>query len=72
MKKSRRERTKCHALLLLYISWLLQKITPKISFRFYEFIVDEASQAKSVVILEIQASGHTPVQFDGTEFIRIG
>lgn len=50
-------------------SWLLQKITPKIGFRFFEF---DAADETSVVILEIQAASHTPVQFDGAEFIRIG
>lgn len=50
-------------------SWLLQKITPKIAFRFFEF---DAVDETSVVILEIQAASHTPVQFDGAEFIRIG
>ncbi|WP_027858411.1 RNA-binding domain-containing protein [Marinobacterium jannaschii] len=49
-------------------SWLLQKITPKIEFYFYEFEVNDLN----VVILEVQAASHTPVQFDGTEFIRVG
>lgn len=49
-------------------SWLLQKTAPKIHFRFYEFDVSE----HGVVILEIQAASHTPVQFDGTEYIRVG
>ena len=50
-------------------SWLLQKIAPKINFRFYEFF---SAEKKFVVILEIQAATNTPVQFDGTEYIRIG
>lgn len=50
-------------------SWLLQKISPKIHFRFFEF---EAINESPVVILEIQAASHTPVQFDGVEFIRVG
>ncbi len=50
-------------------SWLLQKLAPKIHFRFYEFI---ANNEKPVVILEIQAASHTPVQFSGVEFIRVG
>lgn len=50
-------------------SWLLQKISPKIHFQFYEF---HYVNGLPVVILEIQAASHTPVQFDGTEFIRIG
>lgn len=50
-------------------SWLLQKTAPKIHFRFYEFA---ANDDLPVVILEIQAASHTPVQFDSTEFIRVG
>lgn len=50
-------------------SWLLQKTAPKIDFRFYEFMV---ADEYPVVILEIQAATHTPVQFDGTEYIRVG
>ncbi len=50
-------------------SWLLQKCNPKIDFRFYEFVADNALP---VVILEMQAAAHTPVQFDGTEYIRVG
>ncbi len=50
-------------------SWLLQKIAPKIHFRFYEFT---ANNQQPVVILEVQAASHTPVQFEGTEYIRVG
>lgn len=50
-------------------SWLLQKISPKIHFRFFEFVADND---QAVVIMEIQAASHTPVQFDGVEFIRVG
>jgi ATP-dependent DNA helicase RecG len=50
-------------------SWLLQKIAPKINFRFYEFLSDDD---KEVVILEIQAATNTPVQFDSSEYIRVG
>ena len=50
-------------------SWLLQKTKPKIHFRFFEF---DASNELPVVILEIQAATHTPVQFDGVEYIRVG
>ncbi|MCJ8311733.1 MAG: transcriptional regulator [Pseudomonadales bacterium] len=44
-------------------------MTPKIDFRFYEF---ETNQNIPIVILEIQAATHTPVQFDGKEHIRVG
>ncbi|MGO3693940.1 AlbA family DNA-binding domain-containing protein, partial [Marinobacter sp.] len=50
-------------------SWLLQKTVPKIHFRFFEFV---AANEQPAVILEIQAAAHTPVQFDGIEFIRVG
>lgn len=50
-------------------SWLLQKTAPKIHFRFYEFT---ANNDQAVVILEVQAASHTPVQFEGTEYIRVG
>jgi predicted HTH transcriptional regulator len=50
-------------------SWLLQKISPKIHFRFFEFA---SANELSVVILEIQAAASNPVQFEGVEFIRVG
>ena len=50
-------------------SWLLQKTSPKIHFQFYEF---ETGDGLPVVILEIQAASHTPIRFDGTEYIRVG
>lgn len=58
-------------------SWLLQKINPKIAFRFYDFLADatasdDGSDTRHIVILEVQAAAHVPVQFDGAEFIRIG
>jgi|CXWL01.1.fsa_nt_gi predicted HTH transcriptional regulator len=49
-------------------NWLLQKITPKIHFQFLEFNVED----DAFVILEISAANHTPVQFDGVEYIRVG
>ena len=50
-------------------SWLLQKTAPKIHFHFYEF---KSGDGLPIVILEIQAASHTPVQFDGVEYIRVG
>ncbi|MBD2857872.1 putative DNA binding domain-containing protein [Spongiibacter sp. KMU-158] len=50
-------------------SWLLQKISPKIHFRLFEF---DSLNELPVVILEIQAAANNPVQFEGVEFIRIG
>ncbi|WP_371194207.1 ATP-binding protein [Glaciecola sp. SC05] len=50
-------------------SWLLQKTAPKIHFQFCEFTnIDNIP----VVVLEIQAASHVPVQFDGIEYIRVG
>lgn len=48
--------------------WLVRMLTPRLDLRFY--VLDHAD--KSVVILEIPAALHTPVQFSGAEFIRIG
>lgn len=48
--------------------WLVRQLTPRLDLRFYEL---ERAQGR-VVILEIPAALHTPVQFSGTEFIRIG
>ena len=49
-------------------SWLLQKLAPRIHFSFQTIQCNE----KPVVILEIAKASHTPVQFNSTEFIRVG
>ena len=49
-------------------SWLLRLLSPKINFRFYALQAED----KPVVLLEIGAAFRHPVQFKGTEFIRIG
>ncbi|GAB6194455.1 hypothetical protein JCM39068_42080 [Desulfocastanea catecholica] len=49
-------------------NWLLRLLSPKINFRFYPFLVDE----KPIVLLEIGAAFRHPVQFKGTEYIRVG
>ncbi|MBE0586402.1 MAG: putative DNA binding domain-containing protein [Desulfofustis sp.] len=49
-------------------SWLLRLLLPKINFRFYAF----QTENKPVVLLEIGAAFRHPVQFKGTEFIRVG
>lgn len=49
-------------------SWLLHLLSPKINFRFYRF----QAEGKPVVLLEISAAFRHPVQFKGTEFIRVG
>jgi predicted HTH transcriptional regulator len=48
--------------------WLVRLLSPRLDIRFYSFLSD----GKPVVILEIPAALHTPVQFSGTEFIRVG
>lgn len=52
-------------------NWLLQKLSPRINFRFYEFMAGPQDDVP-VVIIEIQPASHHPVQFDGVEYIRSG
>src|SRR3990167_1726605 len=49
-------------------NWLLRLLTPKIDFCFHSLSVNEAT----VILLEIQAAFHQPVQFKQTEYIRVG
>ena len=49
-------------------NWLLRSLSPKINFRFYVLPIE----GKQVVLLEINAAFRHPVQFNGTEFIRVG
>lgn len=49
-------------------SWVLRLLTPKIDFKIHEFDVN----GKKVVLAEIPAAQHHPVQFQGNEFIRVG
>lgn len=49
-------------------NWLLRLLSPKQYFRFYEFEMDK----KKIVILEIERASHRPIQFKGTEYIRVG
>lgn len=49
-------------------NWLLRLLSPKQYFRFYEFEMDK----KRMVILEIERASHRPIQFKGTEYIRVG
>lgn len=48
--------------------WLVRMLTPRLDLRFWQF----QSAGLPVVILEVPAALHTPVQFAGKEFIRIG
>jgi predicted HTH transcriptional regulator len=49
-------------------NWLLRLLSPKINFRFHSFSVEK----KPLVLLEIGAAFRHPVQFKGTEYIRVG
>ena len=48
--------------------WLVRMLTPRLDLRFWQF----QSAGLPVVILQVPAALHTPVQFSGREFIRIG
>lgn len=48
--------------------WLVRMLTPRLDLRFYSF----ESAGQLVVLLEIPAALHTPVQFAGTEYLRVG
>jgi predicted HTH transcriptional regulator len=49
-------------------NWVLKLLTPKIDFKVHEFEID----GKLMVVLEIPPAQHTPVQFQGIEYLRIG
>ena len=49
-------------------NWLLRLLSPKIHFRFYTFEME----GSSLVLLEIGRAFRHPVQFQNTEFIRVG
>ena len=49
-------------------NWLLRLLMPKINFRFFELVIDELP----VVLLEVGAAFRHPVQFKGTEYLRVG
>jgi ATP-dependent DNA helicase RecG len=49
-------------------NWLLQLLSPKINFRFFEVVTDD----KPLVILEIERAIRQPTQFQGQEYIRVG
>lgn len=49
-------------------SWLLRLLKPKLHFQFHSIHVD----GKTIVLLEIPRAPHSPVQFQGQEFIRVG
>lgn len=49
-------------------NWLLRLLSPKVEFWFHEVEVD----GKRIVLLEIERAARQPVQFEGTEYIRVG
>lgn len=49
-------------------NWLLRVLNPKIDFSFNSLIVE----GKPVVLLEVPRAYQSPVQFKGTEYIRVG
>ncbi|HEX4638989.1 MAG TPA: ATP-binding protein [Chthoniobacterales bacterium] len=49
-------------------NWLLRLLTPRIYFRFYEFTCEN----QPIALLEIPRAIGRPVQFEGTEFVRVG
>lgn len=50
------------------VPWLTRLLSPQINFTFQSETVD----GHAIVLLEIDAASHRPVQFQGTEFIRVG
>lgn len=49
-------------------NWLLRLLSPRVSFRFHEFL----HEGKPIVLLEIPRAPGRPVQFQGSEFVRVG
>lgn len=49
-------------------SWLLRQLAPKIEFRFLRVVINDMK----FVLLEIDRAFRHPVQFSGTEYLRIG
>lgn len=49
-------------------NWLLQRLSPRLYFRFYELVVDE----KPIVLLEIDPAYGHPVRFSNEAYIRVG
>jgi len=49
-------------------NWLLKSLTPKIDFSFHSLSID----GTPLILLEIPRATQSPVQFKGTEYIRVG
>lgn len=49
-------------------NWLLQRLSPRINFRFFSFEID----GHTLVLLEIAPAFRSPVRFSGVAYIRVG
>jgi len=49
-------------------NWLSTQLSPGIEFRWYEVLY----RGFTLVVMVIPAASHTPIQFKGTEYIRVG
>jgi ATP-dependent DNA helicase RecG len=49
-------------------SWLVRSLSPRVSFQFFHCVID----GHNVVALEVAQANSSPVQFKGSEYIRIG
>lgn len=50
-------------------AWLARMCSPRINFRFYDVYIDDSTK---VVLIEIPCAEKQPVNFSGTEYIRVG
>lgn len=48
--------------------WLVRSLTPRLDLRFHSLEV----KGKHLIVLEVPAALHVPVQFSGCEYIRVG
>jgi predicted HTH transcriptional regulator len=60
--------TKCKVGNELLENWVLQRLSPKINFRFFDCVIAE----KPLVLMEIDPAFKHPVQFQHQPYIRIG
>lgn len=49
-------------------TWLIQRLSPRIDFRFYEF----SYQGLDVALIEIPAAQTQPTRFDNVDYVRVG
>ena len=49
-------------------NWLGRLLDPRLDFRIHEF----DDEGHRIVLFEVPAADHTPVRFQGTEFLRVG